>query len=108
MNEIEMIEDSISDATKTYAQGMPAEQLDGIIESNEKALGYCDRLLNHELLSLEKHIGEMESIMDAPPEEQKKMSSLMGSMDDLNEMLINIRALSEARKFIAARNAALT
>ena len=108
MNEIEMIEDSISDATKTYTQGMPAEQMDGIIEANEKALGNCDRLLNHEMLSLEKHIGEMESIMNAPPEEKKKMSSLMGSMDDLNEILINIHTLSEARKFLAARNAAMT
>jgi hypothetical protein len=107
MNEIETIQDSISKATQN-ALVNNGEGLDLLISTNEKALGDCDRLLNHEMLTLEKHISEMESIIDAPPDEKKKMASLIGSTDDLEEILANIYALSEAREFLAARNAALT
>jgi hypothetical protein len=109
MNEIEIIEDVISDATKTATRDMTPEVLEALVKVNEIALGQCDRLIDHEMLAIEKHLGEITSIMNATAEEKQKLKvDFVDSVDELDEMLANIRILGDVRKFLAARNAALT
>ena len=101
MNCEELDKNTISEATKIDAA------TDDEMKANEVAIGKCDKLINNELRVLENRIAE---ITDEVLSENDPVSlSTFGDVDiDLDDILCNVRILTEARRYLAARNAALT
>lgn len=108
MTMLEDIENVISETTKTGVNGMPVEQVDELIEQNEKAIGCCDLFINRVINTLELKLIEVDTIEKSLEGSDDHYIPLTAVLTELNTMRTNIYRLSELRAMLAARNAALT